>query len=1128
MKKTISTLLLIVAVLSANAQDWNQVIKACASDRAAGDQFGISVAISVDYAIVGANTEDEDASGGETLANAGAAYIFKNIEGTWTHVQKIVASDRSISASFGGSVAISGNYAIVGAHYEDEDANGSATLASAGAAYIFKNIEGTWTQVNKIVASDRAATDYFGKAVAISGDYAIIGAHAEDEDANGGATLSSAGSAYIFKNIEGNWTQVNKVVASDRAANDFFGYSVAISGDFAIVGAMQEKEDANGNFTFTDAGSAYIFKNITGNWTQVQKIVASDRAAGDYFGISVAISSDYAIVGAEYEDHDENGGATLSSAGSAYVFKSNAGIWSQVQKIVASDRGINDTFGYSVAISNNYVIVGARTEDEDVSGGATLAETGSAYIFKNVTGVWTQVNKIVASDRGAGDWFGRSVAISGDYAIVGAMYEDEDTNGIATLANAGSAYIFKNSYPEINVTGNSVSIVTGDNTPELADHTHFGEVPVTGSLIRTYSIENNGTVDLEVSALTTGGTAASLFAVGDITLSAIIAPGGSSTFTVTYSPNAVATHNATVSITNNDADKNPYIFDISGAGIKQNQTITNFAAITNKTYGDDTFTVSATASSGFDVVFTCSNDEIATCSGINGTTISILKAGTCDIRANQVGNEYYNAADQVIQSLTVNTKAITVDVDAQSKIYGDPDPEFTYTYSSALIGTDNFSGSLTRIEGQAANSVYQIQQGSLALSTNYTLVYNPEDLTINRKPIVVKANANQNKVYGEADPATFTYETNVALVSGDSFTGELARETGENVDYYAIEQGTLTLSANYSLSFTGDEFAITAKPIVVTANANQNKVYGEADPATFTYETNVALISDDSFTGELARAAGENVGYYAIEQGTLALSPNYDLTFTLDEFEIMAKPITVTVNANQTKVYGEVDPATFSYETDVAMISGDSFTGELARAAGENVGYYAIEQGTLALSPNYDLLVSGADFEITKATPELTWSTPEDIYEGMALTSLQLNATANIDGEFSYNPDLGTILLVGNNQQLTTEFAPTDMLNYNIANESVFINVLESVGISNNSTNAISIYPNPTNGVINIGFTNGKILQITILSLTGKTLLKETKINQHKTIDLSDLNSGIYIVSIITDKEVFTKKIVKK
>ena len=185
-----------------------------------------------------------------------------------------------------------------------------------------------WDEIIKTAASDRTASDYFGYSVSISGDYAVVGAYLEDHDVSGGNEMSDAGSAYIFKNTGGTWSEVRKITASDRAASDNFGYSVSISGDYAVVGAHYEDHDASGGDEKTNAGSAYIFKKDQGgtdNWGQLQKIIASDRTSYDYFGVSVSISNDYVIVGAHREDHDANGGNEMIDAGSAYIFKKDQG-----------------------------------------------------------------------------------------------------------------------------------------------------------------------------------------------------------------------------------------------------------------------------------------------------------------------------------------------------------------------------------------------------------------------------------------------------------------------------------------------------------------------------------------------------------------------------------------------------------------------------------------------------------------------------------------------------------------------------------------------------------------------------------------------------------------------------------
>ncbi|MFC2116533.1 T9SS type A sorting domain-containing protein [Bacteroidota bacterium] len=440
---------------NSSAQDWSEIINRTASDVAANDRFSYSISISGNIAIVGARGEDHDTAGSNTLNDAGSVYIFYKDQGgtnNWGQITKIVASDRAASDYFGVSVSISGDYAIVGASGEDENESGSDTKSHAGSAYIFYKDQGgvdNWGQVKKIVASDRAAMDGFGSSVSISGNYAIVGSPYEDEDASGSNTLSDAGSAYTFyKNQDGtdNWGQMNKIVASDRGADDNFGYSVSNSQDqyncqYAIVGAPYEDENASGSNTMTGAGSAYLFDYATSSslpeFSQIKKLVANDRASNDNFGTSVSISGDIMIVGAPDEDEDATGGNTLSGSGSAYIFSKVDDDWGQIKKIVASDRADGDWFGYAVSISDDYAIVGALFEDEDASGGNTVTDAGSAYVFKkdkDGSDNWGQMNKIVASDRADGDFFGHSISNSGDYAQVGVPYKN---------SSRGMIYLFK-------------------------------------------------------------------------------------------------------------------------------------------------------------------------------------------------------------------------------------------------------------------------------------------------------------------------------------------------------------------------------------------------------------------------------------------------------------------------------------------------------------------------------------------------------------------------------------------------------------------------------------------------------------------------------------------------------------
>ncbi|MGE3277325.1 MAG: MBG domain-containing protein, partial [Vicinamibacterales bacterium] len=364
-------------------------------------------------------------------------------------------------------------------------------------------------------------------------------------------------------------------------------------------------------------------------------------------------------------------------------------------------------------------------------------------------------------------------------------------------------------------------------------------------------------------------------------------------------------------------------------------------------------------------------------------------------------------------NLTITAKPIEVTANAQTKVYGEADPALTWTITSGTLESgDSLTGDLDRAPGTDVGT-YAIGQGTLAASANYTLTYVGANLTITAKPITVTANA-QTKVYGEADPALTWSITSGSLESGDSLTGDLDRAPGTDVGTYAIGQGTLAASSNYSLTYVGANLTITAKPIEVTANA-QTKVYGEADPALTWTITSGPLESGDSLTGDLDRAPGTDVGTYAIGQGTLAASANYTLTYVGANLTITAKPITVTADA-KSKVYGEADPTLTWSVTSGTLESGDSLTGDLDRAPGANVGTYAINQNTLAASSNYTLTYVGANLTITAKPIEVTANAQTKVYGEAdptltwSITSGSLESGDSLTGDLDRAPgtDVGT------------------------------------------------------------------------------------------------------------------------
>jgi hypothetical protein len=271
--------------------------------------------------------------------------------------------------------------------------------------------DSAWQQKAKITAADGDATDYFGISVSISGDYAIVGSACDNDQG------TDSGSVYIFKWDGKNWIQQQKLLPADGKASFWFGGSVSICGDYAVAGARY------GDTNVVESGTAYVFWRNGNSWVQQAKLIAEDAESDDCFGISVSMNGDKAIVGAFCDD----------VIGSSYVFKRDGTTWTQQSKIYIKDAVDGDAFGRSVSISTSgdRVVIGADGRDD------TGTDSGSVYVYKWNGRRWVLQQKLTAEDGYDYDWFGKSVAMSDDWIIVGAYSDDDKGN------DSGSAYIFR-------------------------------------------------------------------------------------------------------------------------------------------------------------------------------------------------------------------------------------------------------------------------------------------------------------------------------------------------------------------------------------------------------------------------------------------------------------------------------------------------------------------------------------------------------------------------------------------------------------------------------------------------------------------------------------------------------------
>jgi hypothetical protein len=434
-------------------------LKLTASDGAAGDRFGRSVALAGDTAVVGAILATVDGNVAQ-----GAAYVFTRDGAGWTERQKLTGSDGTAFDRFGGSLALDGDTLLVGAW---------GAAAERGAVYVYTRAGDTWIEQAKLTAPDGAPNDFFGEFVALDGDTAVVGASGVD-----GADVNfEQGAAYVFTRTGTSWGPPVRLTAPEGARNDQFGRGVAVAGDTVLVGVpfaeVGDNFDQGAVDVFTregdgwrrstrltasdgvgvdrfgfsvafdgdtalvgtigaevngdpGAGAAYVFTRDGDGWVERAKLSASDGAAFDNFGNAVALTGDRAVVGADFAAVDGNAGQ-----GAAYVFARDGDAWTEQAKLVAADGAPFDGFsGNAVAIADEAVLVGAQ--GATVDGGAAQ---GAAYLFPADGGV--AGTRLTASDGTADSWFGRSVAVSGDTALVGA-----DATDVAGNQNQGAAYVF--------------------------------------------------------------------------------------------------------------------------------------------------------------------------------------------------------------------------------------------------------------------------------------------------------------------------------------------------------------------------------------------------------------------------------------------------------------------------------------------------------------------------------------------------------------------------------------------------------------------------------------------------------------------------------------------------------------
>ena len=436
---------------SSNAQFQYQQ-KIVAPDRAFGDNFGIyTIDVQDSTMATGSFWNDLDEFGLNSVTNAGAAYIYNlSNTGNWVFNQKLVPNSRLQEDNFGRTVLLHNDFVFIASTGADFDSTGNNLKSSAGLVYVFKkNTSGNYIQTQVLQGIHRNNTALFGTAMAAQNNTLFIGSIGDSADATNSTFAVSAGSVNIFTfNSSTNyWEFSEKLVAFDRDGSDQFGYNIAIENNTLAIAAITDEHDSSGVFVGGGKGSIYVYNNNGSNWILEDKISALDGSSNDGLGESLALEGNYIAAGATGTDTDSAGANGITNNGAVYTFKRNInGNWIQTDKVTEPIRQASDFFGYFVSLKNEVLVVSAFNEDEDENGVNTVAAAGALYVYKKQNNEnWKFDQKLVEANRNIADQMGRGLAFENGYILTSAPGEKLDTNEQNSISSAGAIFTFYDS-----------------------------------------------------------------------------------------------------------------------------------------------------------------------------------------------------------------------------------------------------------------------------------------------------------------------------------------------------------------------------------------------------------------------------------------------------------------------------------------------------------------------------------------------------------------------------------------------------------------------------------------------------------------------------------------------------------
>lgn len=918
------------------------------------DNFGDGVAISNGYAIIGAKFNNYDENEENYVRDAGAAYVYETDEfGSWTEVQKITEPVRDSYNYFGQVLAMDGDFAVVGVVGAQDPMSGNQD----GLAYIYeRNAGGIWEYKQTLVASGSIDDGMdFGYAVDISGDYLIVSALYDGYDENGDNYISDAGAAYIFeRNASGVWNEVKKIVAGDRDNEVYyFGESVAISGNYIAIGAPEAASLAEDGITLLEqTGAVYLYeRNLSGEWNEVSKLVASDRDEYDYMGYTIDLDGETLVVG-----NENKGIGSESQEGVVYVFeRSGGGSWEESTIVTPEVRFSEQSFGRSVRLSDGTLAVGSYFDEID--------ENNGVYIFTKDGDNWIESDIVAPDTYENSTQFGETIDLDGKELIVGEQYSNYDFEGLNSMINAGAAYVFelcKNAdLPTINASINQEICAGTSVTLSIAD----------ASL--------NDALSWEWYSESCGGT-----------------PVGSGA-SIEVSPLATTT------------------YYVRGEGACANSTTCSFITV--------------------DVYEQCPENDILAFEVTNQIEESIINTTDHTVVVNVPFGTDLTA---LAPTITVSPAATVNPLSGSTQNF---ESAVVYTVTAENGASQDWTASIIEVSSTATDIL------------SFTLDEQTMDASINSTEHTVTIEVERG-----TDLTNLTPTLELSPGATSSPESGVSQDFSTSVTYTITAEDAIT-TQDWTISVTE---ALNTENDIVSFELNEQTGDAAIDISNHAVSIEVTNGTDVS-----------NLNPTITISDGATISPSGAQDFT--------NPVTYTVTAENGDAQDWVVSVTEALNTATDIISFDLNEQTSTATIDDENHTIAVEVST------------GTD--ITSLTPTITLS------EG---ASISPTGPQNFTDAFTYT--------------VTAE----DGLTTQVWTVTVTVEEEEVLGLEQLS---IKVYPNPTADFVNIDA--GEVLRIQLIDLNGKVL--RTATGQKVSIDLKDIKSGMYILQVGNDETSSSHRIIK-